>query len=59
MRSKSTRATTAADAQRVRDGFGLRGMRERIERAGGELTIESGAGRGFALTAFLPARGAS
>ena len=42
----------------ARDGFGLRGMRERIERAGGELTIESGAGRGFALTAFLPARSA-
>jgi len=43
----------------VRDGFGLRGMRERIEGAGGELTIESGAGRGFALTAFVPARGHS
>jgi len=39
----------------ARDGFGLRGMRERIEQAGGELTIESGTG-GFALTAFLPAR---
>jgi signal transduction histidine kinase len=43
----------------IRDGFGLRGMRERIERAGGALTIESGAGRGFALTAFLPARSGS
>jgi len=43
----------------IRDGFGLRGMRERIERAGGELTIESGAGRGFALTAFVPARSGS
>ena len=43
----------------IRDGFGLRGMRERIERAGGELTIESGAGHGFALTAFVPARNAS
>ena len=42
----------------ARDGFGLRGMRERIERAGGALTIETGAGRGFALTAFLPARSA-
>jgi signal transduction histidine kinase len=40
----------------ARDGFGLRGMRERIESAGGELTIESDSGRGFALTAFLPAR---
>jgi signal transduction histidine kinase len=43
----------------LRDGFGLRGMRERIERAGGELTIESGSGNGFALTAFLPARSPS
>jgi len=34
-------------------------MRERIERAGGELTIESGSGNGFALTAFLPARSPS
>jgi signal transduction histidine kinase len=42
----------------ARDGFGLRGMRERIEKAGGELTIESGSGSGFALTAFLPARSA-
>ena len=42
----------------ARDGFGLRGMRERIERAGGELTIESDSGRGFALTAFLPSRSA-
>lgn len=42
----------------IHDGFGLRAMRERIERAGGELTIESGAGRGFALTALLPARNA-
>ncbi|HXH93001.1 MAG TPA: sensor histidine kinase [Thermoanaerobaculia bacterium] len=40
----------------ARDGFGLRGMRERIENAGGALTIESGTDRGFALTAFLPAR---
>jgi signal transduction histidine kinase len=43
----------------ARDGFGLRGMRERIERAGGVLTIDSGTGRGFALTAFLPARSSS
>jgi signal transduction histidine kinase len=41
-----------------RDGFGLRGMRERIESAGGALTIESSSARGFALTAFLPARSA-
>ncbi|HWS72724.1 MAG TPA: ATP-binding protein, partial [Thermoanaerobaculia bacterium] len=39
-----------------RDGTGLRGMRERIERAGGALTIDSEAGRGFSLTALVPSR---
>jgi signal transduction histidine kinase len=39
-----------------RDGTGLRGMRERIERAGGALTIDSEAGRGFSLTALVPVR---
>jgi signal transduction histidine kinase len=41
-----------------RDGSGLRGMRERIERAGGALMIESEMGRGFSLTALVPARSA-
>jgi signal transduction histidine kinase len=35
-------------------GFGLRGMRERVERAGGGLRIESQPGRGFDVTAWLP-----
>ena len=39
------------------DGFGLRGMRERLERAGGELRIATQPGRGFDVTAMLPARG--
>jgi signal transduction histidine kinase len=38
------------------DGFGLRGMRERVERAGGELRISSQPGRGFGVTALLPLR---
>jgi signal transduction histidine kinase len=62
-RSGDTFEVRARDDGRGRgaagDGFGLRGMRERIESAGGALTIESGTGRGFALTAFLPARSAS
>jgi signal transduction histidine kinase len=39
------------------DGFGLRGMRERVERAGGELRIATQPGRGFDVTAMLPIRG--
>jgi signal transduction histidine kinase len=38
------------------DGFGLRGMRERVERAGGELRIATQPGRGFDVTAMLPVR---
>ena len=38
------------------DGFGLRGMRERVERAGGELRIATQPGRGFDVTADLPMR---
>jgi signal transduction histidine kinase len=35
--------------------FGLRGMRQRAARLAGELTLESGAGRGTALSVRLPA----
>jgi len=38
------------------DGFGLRGMRERVERAGGKLRIATQPGRGFDVTADLPLR---
>jgi signal transduction histidine kinase len=38
-----------------RHGFGLRGMRERLERVGGELCIASRPGRGFDVSARLPA----
>jgi signal transduction histidine kinase len=38
------------------DGFGLRGMRERLERAGGELRIATQPGGGFDVTAMLPMR---
>ncbi|HXO21291.1 MAG TPA: histidine kinase [Thermoanaerobaculia bacterium] len=36
------------------DGFGLRGMRERVEGAGGELRIATQPGGGFDVTAILP-----
>lgn len=35
--------------------FGLRGMRQRVARLAGELTLESRAGRGTAVSARLPA----
>jgi signal transduction histidine kinase len=38
------------------DGFGLRGMRERVERAGGQLRIATRPGRGFEVSAMLPMR---
>ncbi len=39
-----------------KDGFGLRGMRERVEKAGGELRIATRPGGGFNVTAMLPLR---
>ena len=48
----------AREAERVRDrdlgGFGLRGMRERVEGEGGILTVESAPGEGSTLTVELP-----
>jgi signal transduction histidine kinase len=37
------------------EGFGIRGMRERVTLAGGELMIESAPGGGTALRAVIPA----
>ena len=36
-------------------GFGLLGMRERIEAAGGELTVESHRGEGTTIAVSVPA----
>ena len=35
-------------------GFGLLGMRERIEKLGGELSANNQAGKGFVLSAWIP-----
>lgn len=43
-------------AREVKDGNGLRGMRERVEGAGGTLIIETAEGRGFELRARVPVR---
>ena len=42
----------------VKEGQGLRGMRERLERLGGRLEIEAMPQRGFSLNAFIALPGA-
>jgi signal transduction histidine kinase len=44
------------DLTKPTDGFGLLGMRERVELADGELEVTSRAGEGTELRAFVPAR---
>jgi PAS domain S-box-containing protein len=39
------------------DGFGLAGMRERVEQMGGKLTINSGRGKGTKIIVALPYNG--
>lgn len=45
---------SADGAPRPEGGFGLRAMRERVEKVGGILTVESAVGEGTSLTASLP-----
>jgi signal transduction histidine kinase len=40
--------------QQLRPGTGLTGMRERFAQFGGEVSVSSNAGSGFALQAFIP-----
>jgi signal transduction histidine kinase len=42
-------------AKTVNVGNGLRGMRERLEQIGGKLNVSSQPGKGFELSAYLPA----
>lgn len=42
-------------AETVRSGHGLSGMRERFEQRGGAFSFETAPGRGFRVTAILPA----
>jgi len=44
-------------AQELRPGNGLRGMRERLESAGGTLLVKTAPGQGFSLCATVPLRG--
>lgn len=41
----------------VDGGFGIRGMRERVSQAGGQLQVVTQPGRGFEVIALLPVRG--
>ena len=43
-------------SERVEDGRGLTGMRQRLEQAGGSLEIATSPGTGFALAALVPLR---
>jgi two-component system, NarL family, sensor histidine kinase UhpB len=45
------------DPRAPTSGFGLSGMRERVEMAGGTFLLESEPGRGTSFTATLPAQG--
>jgi len=48
--------TFAADRELREDGgFGLIGIRERVQAAGGELTVESAPGRGTTIAVSVPA----
>lgn len=47
---------TAAPSVETADGFGLVGIRERVEMYGGTLSLTSTAGRGFTVDAALPVR---
>jgi len=42
------------DPTAISEGFGLRGMRERVERMGGQLNIRSASGTGSAISIGLP-----
>lgn len=42
------------DPATANGGFGLTGMRERVELAGGELRIDAAPGRGTAVSATIP-----
>jgi signal transduction histidine kinase len=46
---------SAEARDRTSGGFGLKGMRERVEQAGGSLSVESTPGEGTTLAVELPA----
>jgi len=47
------------DPERRHEGFGLQGMRERAEGMGGQISINSGEGKGTVISIVLPLTTAS
>lgn len=47
----------ATDRSGVADGYGIRGMRERVEALGGSLSVESSPGHGFEVVGTMPVTG--
>ena len=45
-------------SRELKPGLGLRGMRERLEKLGGRLEVDSVPGEGFRINAWMPAPGA-
>lgn len=45
-------------ARSVQPGNGMTGMRQRLEKIGGNLSVEADFGKGFAVNAWLPVSGA-
>ena len=50
---------TGFDARAATDGYGLVGMRQRLSRVGGTLTVESSPGSGTILNASVPLPGSA
>jgi signal transduction histidine kinase len=50
---------TGFDASATTDGYGLVGMRQRLSRVGGILTVESSPGSGTILNASVPLAGSA
>jgi len=44
-------------AASYREGFGIMGMRERLEAVGGSLSVKTAPGAGFEVQAYIPLRG--
>src|SRR6266404_6021775 len=47
------------DPRRRHEGFGLQGMRERVEGMGGQISVQSGEGKGTVISIILPLTSAS
>jgi signal transduction histidine kinase len=44
------------DPAKTHEGFGIRGIRERVDGMGGKFTIQSAEGRGTVISILIPSR---